>query len=182
MISKRTKFITIVGVMSALAFILYYLEFPISFLFPPFLKIDFSDVPAILAGIAGGPIVGIAVEFIKNLLHLLIISKEPAASGEIANFCAGVSFMLPVLAILRSSSKFSAIPYIAGSVVGTIVINIVNYFVTLPLYGMTAPAQRFGFIFSAGIPFNLTKWIMVSIVVAVLYNRIQAPIRKLALR
>lgn len=184
MVAKSTKFIVMVGILSGLAFVLYFLEFPLAFLFPSFLKIDFSDLPAIFGGLAGGPIAGIAVELIKNILHFLLISKEPMASGEIANFCAGLGFMIPLLLLIGKSREraFSPIPYVMGTIAATVTINVINYFVTLPLYGMAEHAQKIAFIYTAGLPFNIVKWILVSIATVVIYARVRGPIQKLALR
>ena len=53
---------------SSIAYLLMMLDFPFPGL-PPFLKIDFSDVPALIAAIIFGPVAGIIVEAIKNILH-----------------------------------------------------------------------------------------------------------------
>lgn len=182
MISRGTRLVVTAGVLSGLAFILYFLEFPLAMLFPPFLKIDFSDVPAILGGIAGGPLMGIAIQLVKNLLHFLIISKEPLASGEIANFCAGVSFMLPIIFLVRRNAKFSPTPYAMGTVAATLIMCLVNYFVTLPLYGMAEHNARIGFIATAGLPFNLLKWTLVSVATAVVYVKVKGPMARLTLK
>lgn len=175
--SKKTDIIVLVGVLSALAFVLYFLEFPLAFLFPAFLKIDFSDVPAILGGIAAGPLVGTAIELIKNILHFLLISKEPMASGEIANFFAGIGFVIPVSIMVRSRKKFSIWPYVIGTIAITVIANIMNYFVTLPLYGLNSEA-RLPMIISSLIPFNILKGILVSAVTILLYNKLKGFLSK----
>jgi len=53
---SKTAFVVKVGLLSAIAFILMYLDFPIPFLFPGFLKMDFSDVPALVGGFALGEV------------------------------------------------------------------------------------------------------------------------------
>lgn len=175
---NKTRIVVLTGVLSALAFVLYFFEFPLAFLFPAFLKIDFSDVPAILGGIAAGPVVGVAVELIKNILHFLLISKEPAASGEIANFVVGVAFLIPLVIALRKEKRFRVMPYIVSTIIATIFVNIINYFVTLPLYGI-APEARWPMILSALIPFNIVKWILVSVVTIILNTKLIVPIEKL---
>ncbi|HHW31032.1 MAG TPA: ECF transporter S component [Clostridiaceae bacterium] len=180
--NRKTNIVVLVGVLSALAFVLYFLEFPLAFLFPAFLKIDFSDVPAILGGIAAGPLVGTAIELIKNILHFLLISKEPMASGEIANFFAGTSFLIPVAIMIRSREKFSKwpyfiLPYVVATLISTTIINIINYFVTLPLYGLESEA-RLPMIISSLIPFNILKGILVSAVTILLYSKLKGFISK----
>jgi len=188
LVSSKTRLVVLTGVLSALAFALYFFEFPLAFIFPPFLKIDFSDVPAIIGGLAAGPVVGVAVQLIKNILHFLLISKEPMASGEIANFFAGVGYMLPVILISSRSSMasdkgiYKIMPYVAGTLIGTVAINIVNYFITLPLYGMTDATEKMNFIITAGIPFNLVKWTIVSVTTVVLCIKLKGEIRRIVLK
>ena len=59
MTMKRTKFnirtIAVTGMLGALATVLMFLEFPIPMLIPPFIKFDFSELPALLAAYAMGP-------------------------------------------------------------------------------------------------------------------------------
>lgn len=188
MVSSRTRIVVMTGVLSALAFALYFFEFPLAFIFPPFLKIDFSDVPAIIGGLAAGPVVGVAIQLIKNILHLLLITKEPAASGEIANFFAGVGYMLPVIlmssrnSVASGKENFKLMPYVAGTLIGTVAINFVNYFITLPLFGMTNATDKMNFIITAGIPFNLVKWSIVSVTTMVLCIKLKGEIRRIVLK
>lgn len=188
MVSSKTRLVVTIGVLSALAFVLYFFEFPLAFIFPSFLKIDFSDVPAIIGGLAAGPVVGVTIQLIKNILHLLIITKEPMASGEIANFFAGVGYMLPVIllsskdSIVSGKRAFKLMPYVAGTLIGTVAINFVNYFITLPLFGMKNPSEKMNFIITAGIPFNLIKWAIISVVTIVLCIKLKGEIRRILFR
>ena len=97
MTMKRTKFnirtIAVTGMLGALATVLMFLEFPIPMLIPPFIKFDFSELPALLAAYAMGPVSGIAVCFIKNAINLL--HTQTGGVGELSNFILGVCFVLP---------------------------------------------------------------------------------------
>ena len=97
MTMKRTKFnirtIAVTGMLGALATVLMFLEFPIPMLIPPFIKFDFSELPALLAAYAMGPVSGIAVCFIKNVINLL--HTQTGGVGELSNFILGVCFVLP---------------------------------------------------------------------------------------
>lgn len=175
-----TRYYALIGIMTGLAFALYYLEVPVAFLFPaaPFLKIDFSDIPAILTGIAIGPIGGILVQFFKNLLHLLLISKEPAASGEIANFFAGVALMLPILiAYRKNAKKFGWIGIAIGTLLATVVMIFVNLYITFPLYGIPEEI-RWNLINTTFTPFNLLKGAAIGIVFALLYPKLRPVIER----
>jgi len=80
----------IVGILGAIAYILMWIEFPIPIM-PSFIKFDFSDFPALLAAFAMGPIAGITVELIKNVLHAF--SSGSFGVGELSNFILGASFV-----------------------------------------------------------------------------------------
>lgn len=172
---------TLIGIMTSLAFVLYLIEIPVGFLFPsaPFLKIDFSDMPAILMSMAYGPISGILIELFKNILHVMFKSETPAASGEIANFFAGSAYFLPLsiyLWVSRKKSNFKLNPkmslfyLVLGTLALTLVMMLINYTITLPLYGIPAE-QRWSFI-NAITPFNLFKGVLLSIVTLMLYPRL----------
>jgi riboflavin transporter len=167
---KKSRAITTIGILSALSLILYFLEIPLFVYFPPYLKIDLSDVPAILGGIAFGPLAGVAIELIKNILHFIIRSDSPFASGEIANLFAGIGLMIPIVHSIRKTQKNSVFAYVSGAIIMVIVANIMNFFVTLPLYG-TPKSAIWPTILTILIPFNILKAIIVSIVVMALVKK-----------
>ena len=83
-----------IGMFGSIAFILMLLNFPLP-PFPSFLNVDLSDVPALLAAIIFGPVAGILVELVKNVLDFVITGSETGIPiGHIANFVAGVTFVL----------------------------------------------------------------------------------------
>ena len=98
--SKKTLFSTrdlvIVGLFSALAYVLMLLESP-GYL--GFLRIEFSDVPAILGGLGLGPAAGVFIELIKNIIKAL--STKTIGAGELANFVVGSAYVLPLSIIYR---------------------------------------------------------------------------------
>ena len=67
-----THNLTVAAMLSAVAFILMFIEFPIPMLIPSFVKMDFSDLPALLGAFALGPVYGVAISFMKNLLHIVV--------------------------------------------------------------------------------------------------------------
>lgn len=183
--------ITLLGVM---AFIIMFLEMPIP-IFPAFLKIDLSDVPALIAGFSLGPVAGLMVVLLKNVLHLLRTSTMGV--GEIANFLVGIAIVVPSSIIYRrDKSKMSAIK---GLIVGTLVMGLMgafaNYFILIPFYeramgfpvaavvGMGAALNSAikdlpTFILYAIIPFNLIKGVIVSIITVMLYKYVSPLLHK----
>ncbi len=178
MVAKKTRVIVLTGVLSGLAWILMVLEFPLFVYFPSYLKIDFSDVPAILGGIIAGPLVGIAIELVKNILHFFTMSKE-GGIGEIANFFAGVGLILPIIIVVRKNEKRMLAGFIISIISMAVVANIINYFITLPLYMQHPPASvLWSTILAILLPFNIAKGIIICVVTFFLYKTLKNVILK----
>jgi riboflavin transporter FmnP len=130
---KTTVWIVKVAMLSAVAAILMYLEIPLP-LVPPFLRLDFSDIPALLAGFAMGPLAGVAVLLVKNAVHAL--ASWSFLVGELANFTIGVSFILPAAIIYQrhKNKKTAVIGMLAGGLIMTVTAGMLNAFVLIPLY------------------------------------------------
>jgi riboflavin transporter FmnP len=97
----NTKNMTKISILSVIAFILMQLEFPIP-IFPSFLQIDLSDLPALVGGFALGPVVGILIVLFKNLMHL--IQTSTSGVGELANFLVGIALVVPA-SLIYSKNK-----------------------------------------------------------------------------
>ncbi len=76
-----------ISLLGVVGFLLMFIEFALP-IFPSFLKIDISDLPALMGTFALGPGAGIAIEFLKNILHGIFNGKT-AFIGEVANFAVG---------------------------------------------------------------------------------------------
>jgi len=87
-----THNLTVAAMLSAVAFILMFIEFPIPMLIPSFVKMDFSDLPALLGAFALGPVYGVVISFMKNLLHIVVKGTSTACVGELCNFMLGAVF------------------------------------------------------------------------------------------
>jgi len=195
-VSQKTKILVKTGLLVIIAIILQALEFPIPF-FPPFLKVDFSDLPAIIGAFALGPFAGVSIEFIKNLMHFVLGLSSSAGVGEIANFLVGCAFILPAALIYKhhKSRKSALVGLLAGVVVMSLFAAAMNYYVMFPFYGkafgldMNAITGMFSAVNSlvvdtktliifGVIPFNLIKGILVSIVTLLIYKRISPILHK----
>lgn len=132
----RTHKLAVTAMLSAVAFLLMFIEFPIPALIPAFVKLDVSDLPELLAAFALGPLYGVAVTFLKNLLFLLLHGTSSAYVGEVFNFIMGSVFALAAgLIYQRKKSRKSAL---IGSIVGAALMALLsvplNYFVVYPAY------------------------------------------------
>ena len=117
------KFIKI-SLLGAIAVVLMYFDFPLPFLPFPWLKIDLSDIPALMGAFAFGPMAGVVIELLKNLLILLVKGTGTGFVGEIANFIVGVSLVAPAAWVYhRNKSKKTAL---LGMLLGALCIEIVG--------------------------------------------------------
>ena len=136
--SVTVRRIVVVGMLAAVATILMYLEFSVPFM-PSFIKFDVSELPALIASFAFGPIEGVLVCLIKNLVKLPTTST--GGVGELANFLLGTAFVLPAGLLYRlKKGRRSAL---LGSLLGAFLMGAcsipLNYFVTYPIYAKFMP-------------------------------------------
>ena len=133
---NRTHKLTVTAMLSAVAFILMFIEFPIPALIPSFVKLDISDLPELLAAFSLGPVYGVAVTFLKNLLHIVFKGTSSAYVGELCNFLLGAVFSLAAGFIYqrKKSRKSALIGAIIGAVLMAIVSVPMNYYVVYPAY------------------------------------------------
>ena len=122
------------AMLAALATVLQYLDFPIPFLMPSFVKFDLSDLPALIGSFAYGPLAGVLIEFVKNLLHCAV--SKSATVGELSNFILGASFVLAAGLIYKhNKTKKTAL---IGGIVGAVIMGLIsvpsNYYVVYPFY------------------------------------------------
>ena len=131
-----THNLTVAAMLSAVAFILMFIEFPIPMLIPAFIKMDFSDLPALLGAFALGPVYGVIISFMKNLLHIVIKGTSTACVGELSNFILGAIFSAVAGYLYKhhKSSKTAIIGAVAGAVAMGVLSVPSNYFVVYPAY------------------------------------------------
>ena len=133
---NRTHKLTVTAMLSAVAFILMFIEFPIPALIPSFVKLDISDLPELLAAFSLSPVYGVAVTFLKNLLHIVFKGTSSAYVGELCNFLLGAVFSLVAGFIYqrKKSRKSALIGAIIGAALMAIVSVPMNYYVVYPAY------------------------------------------------
>ena len=138
---QRIRYITVTGMLSALATLLMILEFSVPFLMPEFIKLDFSEMPALIAAFSMGPISGVTVCLIKNLIHLTV--STTSGVGELANFLLGCAFVLPagLIYYYRKNRKMALIGSLMGAFAMAVISLPINYFVTYPFYSHFMPLE-----------------------------------------
>lgn len=191
----RTKTLVNIGVLSAIAIILMQFEIPLPFA-PVFYKLDFSEVPVLVASFAIGPFAGAAVELVKVLLNMLISGTTTAGVGDVANFLIGCAFCIPAGIIYqkKKTRKGAVMGMTAGTGAMILTGGILNAFVLLPVYAKAfempidalismgtevnpAITSLSTFVLFAVTPFNIVKGILVSLVVILIYKKISPVFR-----
>lgn len=168
------KFIKI-SLLSAIAVMLMYFDFPIPFLPFPWLKIDLSDIPALMGGFAFGPVAGVLIELLKNLLILIVKGTGTGFVGEMANFIIGASLVFPAAWIYHKnkSKKTAFLGMLVGSLSMQVIGIIANVYFLLPAYGMKmAPNEIVNYVTVGLLPFNGVKAIMVCGITYVVYKKV----------
>ena len=161
------------AMLAAVAGVLMSLEFSVPMM-PPFYKVDFSDVPSVIAVFLMGPVSGICVEVIKLLIKLITVGTNTMYVGELANLIAAFLFVWPLWFLyqkLGANRKAAVEALLLSIVIRTACACFINANITLPLYAkaMSLPLDEVirmvasvnpaikdlnGFIILATIPFN----------------------------
>ena len=168
--------IVLTAMLAGLAGALMSLEFSLPMM-PPFYKIDFSDVPSIIALFSLGPVSATLVEVIKLVVKVVTVGTNTAYVGELANLLGIVLFVLPTWFVYKKMNKTRKaviVSLIVGILIRTVFACFCNACITLPLYAkamgmpLDSVVQMVGsvnpsikdltsFIALATIPFNLIK-------------------------
>jgi len=163
--SKLVKLV-VLSLLGTISHVLFFISFPLPLL-PPYLKVDFSDVPALIAGLIFSPLAGIIVVFMKNVLYF-VASGATDPFGVAANFIAGTLYIFPVAYLYHKYRGVKSI--ISGLVIGTIgmtvVMSILNYLFILPAYAWLMGMEmnetiKWASVVGGVLPFNFVKGLIV---------------------
>lgn len=193
---KTTKRISVrkltgTAMLSAIAYVLMFLDFSVPFM-PSFIKMDLSELPALIGAFAYGPVAGVVICLVKNVIHLMITTT--GGVGELSNFLLGASFVLVAGGVYRfkKSRKGALIGSVLGAFVMGIFSIISNYFLVYPIYYNFMPQDAilaaYQLIFSGvknilqclivfNAPFTFIKGMISVVITFIIYKRI-SPILK----
>ena len=148
----NVRSMTVTAMLSAIAFVLMFLDTAVPIM-PSFIKLDVSELPALMATFALGPVYGVIVCLIKNILHLFI--TQTGGVGELSNFILGVGFVLPAgLIYHHKKTKANAV---IGALVGAVVMAAIsfpsNLYVVYPVYYNFMPKDVIVSAYQAVAPF-----------------------------
>lgn len=187
----NVRAMTMTGMLSAIAFLLMFFDFSVPFM-PNFIKMDLSELPALIGSFALGPVSGVAICLIKNLLHLM--KTTTGGVGELSNFILGATFVFTAGMIYKhKKNKKSAI---IGSLVGAVAMAVVsvfsNYYLVYPVYTKFMPLDAIIAAYQAinpnvdglwaclicfNMPFTFVKGLFSVIITLLIYKRL-SPIIK----
>lgn len=197
--SRRLRFLITAAILSAISVILMvFAEFALP-VFPGWLKMDLSAIPAMIGGFAMGPLMGIVIIIVKNLLHFLVKGlAQDAGLGNVADLIVCVLLVLPAALVYKYHRTFKGALWgmALGTVLATVVGGPLANLIVLPgyialyfqgawdaLYG-AAKATNGGvhdlwsYILIVVMPFNLLKGLLVSIVTYMLYKPLSPVLHK----
>lgn len=175
----KTNHMTKIGVLAAAACILQFLGSVMGLKVAGFLEIEFSDLPAIIGALSLGPVAGVLIELIKNVIHCTITST--GFVGEFANFVINGIFVFVLGAIYaRNKTKKTAIKaLLTGTVVMTIMAAFVNLYIMLPLYMFNADfGVKLSLVLTTITPFNFARGLILSVITILIYKKISVILHK----
>ena len=186
-----------IAIMAAVAVVIMLVSFPLPSIAPSFYKLDFSEVAVLIGSFALGPLAGIAIEALKELLNLVFNGTTTAFIGEFANFLMGCALVVPAGFIYQKNRtrKGAVIGIVVGIISMVIAGDLLNYFLLIPAYVsiahfpleaiIAAGTKIFPFINSTlslvlvcVTLFNLVKGILVGIITALVYKRVSPLLKK----
>ena len=186
--TQNTRKLAGIAMLSAVGFILMFIELSVPIM-PAFIKLDFSELPALLAAFAYGPMAGAAVCLIKNVIHIFI-GGTTMAVGELSNFLMGVMYVVPAGLIYRKTQtrKGALIGAAVGCVAYALASVPINYFLIYPMFGQfVVPMPVILGMYQTlnpnvenlwealtqfNLPFNLFKEVLVSAITFVVYKKL----------
>ena len=192
----RLRALVVTAMLSAVGCVLMMFDFPLPMLIPSFVKMDVSELPALLAAFSLGPVSGVVVCLMKNILAA-IFHGSTLGIGEVCNFLMGAVFtgVAGFIYKYNKTRRMAVIAALAGAVgigalVGAAVMAVisipVNYFISYPVYaamfgGMDAILAAYqainpnvgsllGCLIVFNMPFTLAKGLLVSLLTFLVYK------------
>ncbi len=198
--SNRTFRMVVIANLAAISLLLYMLGSLDIFGFPmaPFLKFQFSNVPAIIGGFLFGPGAGALILVARTVIRLPFTST--AGVGELADLVIGVATVVVSASIYRKyhNKKGAIIASVWGSVTWVVVAVAANWAFLLRAYvyfffdgnvqpllsmirlpNITETNYLWMFSLYIGVPFNMLLSAMVYGVTFLVYKRISELMKSL---
>ena len=163
--------ITRIAVLVAISVLLQYI---VPFKVGGFLDVELSDFPAVIGTLALGPIAGVLIELLKNIIHLPV--STTGFVGEFANFVVNGTLVLVIGVIYKfnKTKKGALFALLAGTIFMTIAATLINRYIMLPMYMKNVPVNVYwDTVFSLITPFNFARGILLSILTFFSYKKLR---------
>lgn len=169
-----------VSILGGLAYLLTYLSVPILPM-APYMKLDFGDIPILLATVLLSTRSGLIVALLRAVLYFVFTGVSLInLIGISALLIASLTIVLSVTLVnklVQNNVKY-VIMVLFETVMLTLVMSVLNYFVITPLYiNLTGFKLSFSLLDSVlytVAPFNIIKGLFIGIVFVIVYNRSNA--------
>lgn len=179
------KRITVTAIMAALSTVLMFISFPLPALIPAFIKMDFSELPALITSFVISPLAGVVVCLVKNLVNVMFTTT--GGVGELCNFILGAIMVFPAGMIYkyRKTRVTALIGCAVGSLAMAVLSVFINYYITYPFYTAFMPMEAILGMYQAlnpnvsnlwdaliwfNMPFTFLKGVAVSIITFIVYK------------
>ncbi len=149
--------LTVTAMLSAVATVLMFFSFNVP-LMPSFIKLDLSELPALIASFSMGPVAGAVVCLVKNLVNLFF--STTGGVGELSNFLLGCCFVVPAGIVYQRKQNLAGavIGSVSGSAAMAVLSIFTNYFVVYPIYTAFLPMETIMGMYQAINPNVETLW------------------------
>ena len=189
--NKHLRKITVTAILAALSSALMFISFSVP-LMPSFIKLDFSELPALIASFSLGPMYGVCVVLVKNLVNVFFTTT--GGVGELSNFILGAVFVFCAGMIYKKKKcrSYALIGAVVGSFLMAAISLISNYYVVYPIYQNFMPLEAIMGLYQAiypgvknlwqalivfNVPFTFIKGMLNTLITFVIYKKI-SPIIK----
>lgn len=181
---SRSRYIAFTAIFAALSTALMFLSFGVPFM-PSFLKLDFSEVPALIAAYSLGPVSGVIVCLVKNLINMT--ATTTGCVGELSNFLLGCMLVVPAGMIYKY--KRNRIGALVGALVGSVIMGLgsllTNYYIVYPVYYNFLPYEAILGMYQAlypkvndlwdcllifNMPFTIMKGLLCAVITFIIYK------------
>lgn len=188
---KQLRYLAMTAILAAVSSVLMMISFSVP-LVPSFLKMDISEMPALIATFSMGPVSGVLVCLIKNLINLPMTTT--GGVGELANFLLGVAFVVPAGVIYHfvKNRKGALIASLSGCIAMSLISVPINYFLTYPVYAQFMPLEVIIGMYQAilpsvdgllscllifNVPFTFVRGLLDAVLTFLIYKRISPLIK-----
>ena len=182
--------IAYLAVFTALSFILRLPPFEFS-VFPAvdFLKMDFSNTFVMIAGFALGPVSGLIVGVLKEIMYGLFFSQT-VGIGELANILFILAYALvPSVVYVKHKGIKTVMVTLAIGCLSQVAFSVpINYFLNFPfffyVYGQTwqGGMEFYLAVWYWAVLFNLIKAVLITVATLLLYKPLSGLIKATAAR